>query len=145
MALTRDHDRAERDEQQPEREQEHEAEDLRHRLRLGLVEVRECGRSAGDRVLDAVDRAERRRQHVAAEGLERAVGRVVRAVALERDLDLRDGAVTVGLDVDRRVDVARGERLPLELGDRLADLRGLDVVGLDRPRRPGPECPGRRR
>ena len=77
--LDRDHDRAERDEQQHEREAEHEDEDeRRRRLHLLRPVLRGC-RVAGDRVLDAGDRADRGREDLAAKRVERVVRRRVRA------------------------------------------------------------------
>ena len=69
------------------------------------------GGRAGDRVLDAVDLADRAREDLVAQRRERGLRVGVRAVAGERDVDRRDGAVAAGLDLDRALHLAGRERL----------------------------------
>ena len=94
------------------------------------------------RVLHAVDLTHGLREQIVAQGLERGDRGVLGAVAVERDVDLGDRVVTVDLDLDRPVHLAAGERLRLELGDRLLHRRGRDVVGLDRDGRWPRASPG---
>ena len=122
--LERDHDRAEGDEQEPEGEQQDEAEDERHRLGLGGVEVLRVRRRAGDGVLDAVDLADRLRQQRRGAG-SRAPRRARRRCRCRRagSRPSRRCRSRLIVDVDRAVHLAAGERLLLELGDRLLHRR----------------------
>ncbi len=90
------------------------------------------GGRAADGVLDAVDLAERAREHVLAERGERGLRLGVGAGAGERDVDRRDGVVAAGLDLDRALQLAGRERLLLEGDDRVLNGWGADVVRLDR-------------
>jgi hypothetical protein len=85
----RDHDRAERREQEQEREPEHERDHPRHpRLHL-LVEVPRSRGFPRNRVLDAVELAERARDDDGAQRVQRGERRGVVAAPGEPDLRAR--------------------------------------------------------
>ena len=126
-----DHNRAERDEHQQEREQQDEAE---HERPCGLqlvVEVHGLRRGAGHAVLGSFERADRRRDDFLPERRQSLFRGRVRPVALDGDRDVRDGLGRVNVDVDRLVHDAAVNRAPLELTDRLLNRGGLDVRRLD--------------
>ena len=130
-----DDDRAERLQQQGEREQEDEREDDRGgRLHL-VVEVLRLRRLPGDADLGAVEPADGRGDHRSAERVERSVRLRVLPVALDRERDERDRAAPVVVDVGRLVELAGRNRPVLELGDRGLDVGAVHVVGLDHDRR----------
>ncbi len=62
---------------------------------------------------------------------ERGLGGGVGAVSVDRDGDVRHGAGRVHVHRDRLVHAARGERAPLELGDGLLYLGGVDARCFD--------------
>ena len=139
--LGRDHDRAERDQHQQEREHEHER-DHERQCRPDLVAaVRPLGGQPGDACLDVRHGADRLRDQRLAQELQRVVRRVVRAVAVDRHGDVRDRAGLVDVDRDRLVRTAARKRPPLEVRDRRSHGRRVDVRCLDDhvrgQRRPG--------
>jgi hypothetical protein len=127
--LRRDHDRAESDEHQPEREEEHEADDERQLRRHLILLVLPLGREPGDAGRHAGQGTDGLRHDVVPQDGERPLRRGVDAVALDRERDVGNGGVAVRLDGDRPVDTTRRERLPLEPRDRLPHRGSVHVLG----------------
>ena len=124
--LRGDHDRAEGDREQDEAEPEHEDEDEGQPVGHQLAVVDDLCGLAGD--VGACARvAERRRDDVRAEALDRLDRRLVAAVAADERLDDRDVAVRADRDLGILEGRIRGQRGPQAL-DSCLDRHGVRVA-----------------